>query len=143
MAVVKFVKYTLYAAFLAVFFLFTRLLYFIPFIKAKIIKWFVNLSHLKGEQIEGCILNWVMFKEVLYATKQQIFKIASLQLPAPDAELFKIDENSNYEEDISEIETDWKADRNCPTFVPTKSTVSLRSLMRPGVPLVLNFGSCS
>lgn len=137
-------RFLLSAVIIALLFMVMRVLDFLPYLRYKIDKVFENLSTLKKFQFEGCIWTWEMYKTVMYDLKQDIFKKAVLGKHAPDAYLFKVQlkatefsqVSGNYtsEEKYSTLEYDFKGQTNF---------IALRCLMRPGVPLVLNFGSCS
>ena len=131
--VLKQVLFLLSAAGIALAFMVIKLLYVLPVVRSKVYKLFENVSMLKKSQFEGCIWTWEMYKTVLYEFKQNIFKKATLGQSIPNVYLHKVPPAASQVQDLSQ---------SCAS--ETKAgLLSLRCLMRPGVPLILNFGSCS
>ena len=131
--VLKQVLFLLSAVGIALLFMLMKILYTLPIVKSKVYKLFENVSMLKKSQFEGCILTWEMYKTVLYDIKQNIFKKAALGQSIPDVYLHKVPFNASQ---VQELSQNYASETKAGLF-------SLRCLVRPGVPLILNFGSCS
>ena len=127
----KWLKLVCLTLFISISFLVLKLLYFIPFTNDFVTKKFMALSHLSKEDFDGCIFTWVMFKEVLKQTKLDIFKIAQLGKRAPEIRMCKVERDH-----IAETEDEKVSDAE-------NKVVKMSEIWKPGIPLVVNFGSCS
>ena len=140
---IKKARYLLSAVIIALFFMVMKLLDFLPYLRCKVEKAFQNLSTLEKHQFDGCIFTWEMYKTVMYDLKQDIFKTAVLGKHAPDAYLFKIQLDGEFSEVSENYISERKYNSLRYDIKLQTNFIALRCLMRPGVPLVLNFGSCS
>ena len=132
-------------AVIALLFVVMKILDFVPYFRRKIVKSFEALSALKENQFEGCIWTWEMYKTVIYDLQQDIFKTAEVGEHAPNVQLYRIQSTAAETFEISESSGSDRTERALRSSdgSPQTDATSLRCLMRPGVPLVLNFGSCS
>ena len=106
---------------------------------------FKKLAKLEESQVQGCFLTWEMYKSVIHDTELGIFNKAALGGNAPIVDLYRIERNTKQMVEVPE--TTASEDKTCAPprygFKRPDEILSLKCLMRPGVPLVLNFGSCS
>ena len=110
---------------ISILFLLLRIMLTVPFLRDVIKRKFCKLSTLREADFEGCIFNWAMFKAVVKQIKMDIFKSAAVGKFAPDTDLCKMQSETGQASNLS------------------LGKVILSNLSRPGIPLVLNFGSCS
>lgn len=136
----KQVKFLTISVLIALLFVFLKLLYIVPSFRRLIYEKFTKLAALEQHQVEGCILTWEMYKMVVHDMKQNIFKMAQLGKPAPDIDLCQI--RCKHADPLTCSEEEDNGFRKSHGW-DSPDTLPLKCLMRPGIPLVLSFGSCS
>eukprot|EP00112_Aurelia_sp_Birch-Aquarium-sp1_P019335 Seg476.11 transcript_id=Seg476.11/GoldUCD/mRNA.D3Y31 product="hypothetical protein" protein_id=Seg476.11/GoldUCD/D3Y31 len=136
-------------------FLWCKLLLTIPFIKKRRMEKMKKSAYLTESQVAGCIYNWQMYKTMMWDAFLKTYKTASHGMPAPDAMILKVGQSekrsnaqrkdASADRNSGEMATEMEPSDKCGTWKSTTNLekTSIWQLMRPGIPLVINFGSCS
>lgn len=142
----KRLTFTVVTGAITIIFIVLRLLYLVPWVKNQMLEMMKQMTMLETEQFKDSFLSWEMYMDLVSCIKQDIFKIAQLKMPAPDVKLLKIQRKPWPVLEKADAKDSLESNTSIPQNhdeVEETDIVSLKSLMRCGVPLVLNFGSCS
>ena len=112
-----------------------------------------KVTYLTESQVTGCIYNWQMYKTLIWDAFLETYKTAFRGMQAPDTTILKVSQSersanakrsvASADRNPGEMATEMEPNEKDGSWKSALEKTSVWQLMHPGMPLVVNFGSCS